>query len=102
MNDDTSGAPTQAELDRAVLERLVVNDDMGPFVARAKEDPSFPFETDVLVALKLYSEQKPRRFELLRRGLKAGAPEVRLRALEDAMRKTGARAGGAANADGEF
>jgi uncharacterized protein (DUF927 family) len=80
----------------------VVDDDMGPFVARAKEDPSFPFEVDVLVALKLYGEQKPRRFELLRRGLKAGAPEVRLRALEDAIRKAGASAGGAANAEGEF
>jgi putative DNA primase/helicase len=101
-SDPADAGPTQAERDRAIFEKLVVEGDSDPFIFRSRGDPSFPLETESLVALKLMSEENPAAFDRLWRRLKKDAPEVHLKALERAIRKAGAKAGGAANNDSEF
>jgi uncharacterized protein (DUF927 family) len=82
---------------RIVLEKLVIEGDADPFVARAFKDPGLPFEDDSLVALKALFAKKPAEYHRLRARLKTET-DVSVVALEAKMRG----AVGGVGADPEF
>ena len=87
--DDTSAQWGVAE--REIVAKLARGDGAA-FLARAKSDPGFPFEPEVIAALKTFRKDRPADWQRLRSRLKADS-KIHLLALEAAL-KAGDGGGG--------